>query len=303
MSTDLPNGLAPRIEYPIWHENIPAEMRAHNSWCNWRYDAGKKPPLRSLDGRPLSVTDPRDWSTFDDAMRAAFTNNVGLGYVFAGNGLSGVDIDGYTGNAEQQRILESLDSYTEISPSGGGLHVIVRAVLPGQGKHPHGLGLFDRQRFFCCTGQIYHHAAPIAYRQDAITALWHSLNPGHTQSPTVISYISQPERMSDDQIIVAAGKARHGATFRALWAGHWRSLNWYRSQSEADMALVEWLTYYSRNFVQSKRLFIRSGMYRPISHHGVKYIDDMVRKGLQKHPTTYHSGGMSSGWQSDATCR
>jgi primase-polymerase (primpol)-like protein len=54
-----------------------------------------------------------------------------------GDDYCGVDLDGCldpdTGDMEgwAREIIEELDSYTEVSPSGTGVHVLIRAALPG----------------------------------------------------------------------------------------------------------------------------------------------------------------------------
>ena len=64
-----------------------------------------------------------------------------------------------------QRVIDRLNTYTEISPSGTGLHNIVALTrpLPEDGAHKHGgkdqnweIGIYDRTspRYFCATGVI-----------------------------------------------------------------------------------------------------------------------------------------------------
>ena len=61
----------------------------------------------------------------------------GIGFVFtSGDDLCGVDLDRCLnpeiGEMESlaQEIIEALDSYTEVSPSGTGVHVLLRGELP-----------------------------------------------------------------------------------------------------------------------------------------------------------------------------
>jgi putative DNA primase/helicase len=65
----------------------------------------------------------------------------GIGYVFsAEDPYTGIDLDKCrdpeTGTIEEwaQEIIISLRSYTEISPSGRGVHIIVRGKLPPEGR-------------------------------------------------------------------------------------------------------------------------------------------------------------------------
>jgi len=84
------------------------------------------------------VDNPSTWSSFETALAA--TRNgfgfVGVGYISSGDdGLCGIDFDDCfdLGGALKPgiaAIVKRLNSYTENSPSGRGLHVIVKGTLP-----------------------------------------------------------------------------------------------------------------------------------------------------------------------------
>ncbi len=102
---------------------------------------------------------------FADALAAwAAGRYDGIGFVFsADDPYTGVDLDHVrdadTGVVQPWAldIVRRLDSYTEISPSGGGLHVIVRAQVPrGRKKFPQlGAEMYDRARYFTMTGNVF----------------------------------------------------------------------------------------------------------------------------------------------------
>jgi primase-polymerase (primpol)-like protein len=84
----------------------------------------------------------------------------GIGFVFTPeDDLCGVDLDGCldpeTGEIEgwAQEIIEELDSYTEISPSGTGVHVLVRGTLPAGRNRKGRFEAYDRGRYFTVTGR------------------------------------------------------------------------------------------------------------------------------------------------------
>lgn len=74
----------------------------------------------------MSVTNPAHWSTYQAAKVSRYGD--GLGFVLNGDGIVCIDldhciVDGQV-NAEAQALLDSLpETYSEISPSGNGLHV------------------------------------------------------------------------------------------------------------------------------------------------------------------------------------
>ena len=57
------------------------------------------------------------------------------------------------------------NSYTEFSPSGKGLHIIVKAKLPGKGRKKGNYEAYSAKRFFTFTGSCSMVTAEIAYRQ------------------------------------------------------------------------------------------------------------------------------------------
>ncbi|MEW2245681.1 bifunctional DNA primase/polymerase, partial [Streptomyces sp. NPDC026666] len=91
-----------------------------------------KVPL-TVDGMLASSTDPRTWSTHKDA--AASTAGVGLGFVLNGDGIVCLDLDHALcadGNPKPwaaEILRQAGSTYTEVSPSGEGLHVFGYATV------------------------------------------------------------------------------------------------------------------------------------------------------------------------------
>lgn len=112
---------------------LPAELVGLDRWVRWkpirRNSRWTKMPLRP-DGRSASSTDRRTWSSHSGAKAASPDGR--LGFVL-GAGVGCIDLDhcligdGRTGNAAPtvwaQAVLDSVDTYVEVSPSGDGLHV------------------------------------------------------------------------------------------------------------------------------------------------------------------------------------
>jgi hypothetical protein len=151
-------------------DNIPGEMRRLPQWICWQLKdvtdgkGGKKQtkvPFRT-DGKPASTTNPKDWVTFDAAVRALRMSNKfsGIGFVFTRDaGLVGIDLDKCrdleTGETEAwaKAILSELNSYTELSQSGQGWHTIVKGSLPEGGNRKGRVEMYDHDRYFVMTGK------------------------------------------------------------------------------------------------------------------------------------------------------
>jgi hypothetical protein len=153
--------------------NIPAELRALRNWVMWRYvqKPGKKKPDKvpfQPNGNHAKTNDSSTWNTFD-ICRAAYNGGRfdGVGFVFDGevgdDGLCyvGADFDDCIedGNLSEpaRGRIERLQTYTEISVSGTGVHSIIRA-QPGataiykSTNKGHSIEIYSKERYFTFTG-------------------------------------------------------------------------------------------------------------------------------------------------------
>jgi putative DNA primase/helicase len=144
-------------------DNIPAELKARPQWVVWRLEvrAGEptKVPYTPGTGRRASATDLMTWGTFEEALEV-LERYDGVGFVFcSGDPYVGVDLDGCvdpeTGEIKPwaMRIVKELESYTELSPSGTGVHVIARGKISHNVKRSP-VEMYSQKRFFTITGHV-----------------------------------------------------------------------------------------------------------------------------------------------------
>src|SRR5918994_1425800 len=196
------------------------DMRDLRQWLCWRKEErdGKptKVPYSPTTGQRASSTDSDTWSGYQEAVRACKEHGYGgIGFGFpVEDEPCGVDLDGClnseTGEMESwaQEIVEGLDSYTEISPSGTGVHILLRATLP-EGRNRKGrFEAYDRGRYFTVSGKhLAGTPQTIEERQeklqDVVRRVFEqpSAN-GHTEPVAVPEQLENG--LSDDEII---GKA------------------------------------------------------------------------------------------------
>ena len=140
-----------------------AELAGLNRWVVWKVEHrnGKltKPPYCIGGRRRASSTDSSTWDSFDLCWTSAFVDRAAHGIGFClGDGFVGVDLDDCVADGIVApwalEIVRKLNSYTEISPSGEGLHVIVRAQMNGKGRKVGGAEIYPGGRYFTMTG---HH--------------------------------------------------------------------------------------------------------------------------------------------------
>lgn len=153
------------VRPPLW-ENIPSELQAYPQWVLWRWvERGGKPtkPPFQCDGRNAKADDPSTWAPFDYVQTAFETSGAfdGIGFVLtATDPFTAFDFDhclDESANITDPRVaryVAYLDSYTEISPFGRGLRVLVRAKLPAGARRAGNHECYDQGRYVTLTGRI-----------------------------------------------------------------------------------------------------------------------------------------------------
>jgi hypothetical protein len=246
---------------------IPAELRALDQWVVWRAVVREgrttKIPYRADGAGRASSTDPTTWGTFDAAVTGAEALNAdGIGFVFtADDPYAGVDLDQGLSEVDRMAIVLALDSYAEISPSGNGVHVILRASLNDHGRNRKGpFEVYERGRYFTVTGDhLRGTPATVEERQaqleDVLARFLPTPEPKFSNAEK-----SAPIDLDDRALLDKAMDASNGARFQRLWNG---DTGGYGSQSEADQALVSMLAFWAGDDPDRiDRLFRQSGLYR-----------------------------------------
>src|SRR5829696_8187606 len=251
-------------------------MRDLRQWLCWRFEErdGKptKVPYDPSTGEKAESTNPKTWTSYEKSVSVCEDHGYeGIGFVFTPeDDLCGVDLDKCldpeTGKLDgwAREVIEELDSYTEISPSGKGVHVLVRATLP-EGRNRKGrFEAYDRGRYFTVTGK--HRAGTpqtIESRQEGLQSVVRrvfgeeSAN-GHTKP--VAATESVDNGLSDSDVIQKALAASNGARFLRLWNG---DTEVYGSHSEADLARCGMLAFWTGgDAARIETLFRHSGLYR-----------------------------------------
>lgn len=292
---------------------IPAELRNLPQWVAWKMETrdGKetKVPYSPVTEGKASSTDPATWGTFAAALAYAKRAGMnGIGFVFKeGGGYVGIDLDHVrdpeTGEIEPWAldIVTLLGSYTEVSQSGTGLHIICKGALPPGKRRKGAIEVYEQGRYFVMTG---HHleGTPLGVQErqkeiDSVHADYLADDP-----PSVTSQekrVQCPTLMLDDeQILTLARNARNGAKLERLWAG---DLSDYGGDhSRADAALCAFLAFYTRDPAQLDRLFRSSGLMRAKwdeTHYsdGSTYGAGTIKSALEKVTTQYNPAHNGNG--------
>ena len=158
--------------------NIPAEMKALDNWLVWRLEErdGKpsKPPYSVYGGYGKS-NDPATWCSFEEAVAAQAEGNYsGIGFVFTNTPFIGIDIDHSLSQGiptpEAAAAIKTLSSYTELSQSGNGFHIVVKGKLPDGRPRKGDFEMYGEgsPRYFAMTGNLWGEYSEIRADQAAI---------------------------------------------------------------------------------------------------------------------------------------
>ncbi|MCQ4895537.1 phage/plasmid primase, P4 family [Anaerotruncus sp. DFI.9.16] len=281
------------------YDRVPEGLRSLRQWVCHRFP-DKAPLCPFPDERGdltfASCNKPETWGSFEAAVKAVSLGWAkGIGIEFA-NGIAGIDIDHCVDGGElselAREIVETFRSYTEISPSGTGVHILFRGKLPGTGRKLPMLGLevYDSGRYFTVTGNAYldpdGDAYPLRDCTEELDAFYKryfddtppeqtklqtkSVSPADTQKRAASAQREAVRDLSDEEILEIAYKSRNGEAFRRLYDGTYSAAEVPQrkdgtpDQSSIDMRLANHLAFwYGADPDRVDRMFRRSALFRP----------------------------------------
>lgn len=255
-------------------ENIPESLKALDQWVCWG-KPGKPPkiPYNPVTGYPAKAGQPETWTSFSKAVEAVKAGKYkGVGFELNNNGIVGIDLDNVvdpkTGYIvpEAKNIVTDLDSYTETSQSGKGLHVLVKADLELTenrsklqdcnilGEKWPGIEIYNKERYLIITGDRYGENKGIEER-NAITkaTVDYYFRPQDTTEYTGIQRNTTVGAMDTaDQLKIGLEK---DSKLKALWNGDRPNGN----ESADDQGLMNKLAYWcSCNPAAMREAFLNS---------------------------------------------
>lgn len=235
----------------------------------------KKLPKDARTGKGAKANDPETWSPYPVALEGKKRFGLdGVGFEFA-SGYLGIDLDNVIDESGAltpvaSEIVELMDSYTEYSPGGKGLHILCRTSLGKMGRRNDRIGLemYNHGRFFTVTGRPYGEPKSIQERTEQAEEVCRR-------------YLSKPERedvkpvqkgqippvesafenLTDSDLWQRMFDSPKGSTIRALYDGD--TSGYSDDHSRADQALVNHLAYWTNCDVERMdRMFRQTGLHR-----------------------------------------
>ena len=291
---------------PIY-ENIPDDLKQNRQWVCWKSlprKEGEKPtkPPFMPSGKLARTDDPDTWSHFLTA-KAAASQFDGVGYVLTREGEAvAFDFDecrcpafdgvhaGLSGGLDMvlpeiADHVRSLNTYTEVSPSGKGIRVFAKGRLPVDGKRKGRIEAYQSGRYVTVTGHILDGLPrTIEPRQMEVDTFYKQVFGAPEEPPRQENKIRTESSAPGDwrTIIEKAFTSKSGPEIRRLWDGDFSA---YPSQSEGDMALCSHLAFWlGRDAAAMDAAFRESGLFRKKwdeKHGSSTYGEATIKKAIE----------------------
>lgn len=291
---------------------IPIELKRLPQWIVWKEELrdGKltKVPYQ-VNGEQAQSTNRRTWSTFQTAVKFYLEHGYnGIGFVFSKQDTYiGIDIDDCVvdevPNKFASEIIDLLDSYTEFSPSGEGIHIIVKGNLPdyvaGTGrKNPElGLEVYQHGRYFTFTGNR-ENDNEVFERTDELEELFEKYFGGAPDEAETHSGSAEENTMSNAELWERMFRSANGDSIKSYYDGH--LLN--NDHSATDMALCNFLAFWTgKSADKMDSMFRETALMRDKwdrVHHssGETYGERTIAMAIAGTPTTIMDGLPQDGY-------
>ncbi len=237
-------------------------------WVSWKLvnkDGGPTKIPVSLKGSLASSTDSSTWSSYDEITKKH--KNVGIVFT-PDQTLLGIDIDKCLVDNkivhEQKEIIADLilesDTYTEISPSGTGLHIFLEISdggieLSSHKKAP--FEIYSSGRYFTVTLNTYGESKPVRkVTQEEANRLLSII--GYPWSKVEVSLSSpSPVSLDDSEVLRRMFTSKNGKQIESTYNGN--TLKFNSDESLADASLLSHLAFWTgKNPDQMERLWLES---------------------------------------------
>ena len=175
---NIPDTLKHLPQWVVWRaEWVPGKDGKPGRWTKVPYQA---PVLPREDSKPVAMTEPpkpllyakstnpATWTKFGEALESSQIDSRvdGVGFVFTLEaGIIGVDLDkcvAEDGTIDEWALeaVRRFNSFTELSPSGTGLHIYTRGHIPITGAKRGRVEIYRQSRFFTVTGHLLDEVRP-----------------------------------------------------------------------------------------------------------------------------------------------
>lgn len=302
-------------------DNIPSTLLALKNFTLWGSPLQNEGvPINAKTGYPAKFKDESERVHFSEALELLEKHKCkGVGFVFTQDApYIGIDLDNVLENGQIKKaiepeilsVLNALDSYTEISPSGNGLHVILekKGVVIAKNRRFElngvavGFEVYSQNKVFRMTGNVFQKRKFLFEAGLGFDWFYSKyFKEKETKKPLAPAIVepsfSCDSELTISQIIEKLEKSHpQGAEeLRALYFGGWEDLGkWGEDHSKADLALCAILAFwYNRDATKIDALFRESALFRekwdkPRGGSGGTYGNNTVYKAVSTCNAVYN---------------
>lgn len=287
-------------------EKLPSYLKQNGLFCLWKYEKDENGRDTKVPYNPKTKRHgaPDNKKTFTDLKTAAAKadgfDGLGIG-VF--DSIAGIDIDHCVKDGKlsdmAQEIVQTMATYTEISPSGTGLRILFLAPEYS----------YDREKYYINNRQNGLEIYLPGMTRKFLTVTGNSILTMDLQDradklqPILDKYMKRPQQtakakpatpatpltLSDNELIAKITESKQGAKFTSLWNG---DITGYSSPSEADQALCNILAFWTGNdAARIDSLFRQSGLFRnkwDSRRSGKTYGEKTIEKAINNTTEVYN---------------
>jgi len=302
---------------------IPQELKSRRQFLLWGMNVQRpKQPYNPKTLSPDNWQDPANWGSYEEALHYAKQDKRrGIGFAFDGTGIIGVDLDNVFIDGqlipEAQDIVNRLDSFTEQSMSGNGLHVYVYAPgvtlgvtkasfpfpnYPKEAKRH--VEFYESAGYFAMTGKPYGEIRPMPDRGEQLIAIFARYGnkqeaPPQKENTATPTVSPAPVIGEDDGHYLKIGLQKD-KNFIALYNGHRPT----GDESADDQSLMNKLAYWlncneglmRETFLNSPYCVSKSEAHLKKVRDRPDYLPRTIKTATSSTPTTARDKNMA--WQS-----
>lgn len=243
------------------YKNVPEELKSRKQWVCYRAKPRgnkiTKEPVNPISGYPNDANNEENWLLFEEALHYVGNEKItGIGFVFTNeDDYVGIDIDACVDeNGRFNQIANEVlklfvgKAYAEYSPSGKGIHLIVKGQKSSQRSKnkKFGLEVYSDKRYFTVTGNTIEGYNEINWCSNEVNVICNKFleKEENQQQMTLLVEEKTYYEPTTEEILEVMFEKKNGDRLKSLYEGDWKS--YYPSQSEADVAFCNALAFYTQ---------------------------------------------------------
>lgn len=263
---------------------VPETMKQMNKWLVQR----NKVPYSAKTGRMASVTDSAQWGSYEEALfRNEYGDFDGLGFVFSNDDdLVFIDLDHCLEDGEPNAFAEEIlalfpETYTEISRSEDGLHIVCRGSIPRTIKRKE-IEIYAAGRYMAFTGNATSPTEP-RNAQAALNTLVSRFGAVKPSEAPKMAYSFSTNTVDPEAALAVMMNSKEADRLERLFNGDCPE-EYNGDQSVADFAFIGKLNYYCNGdeaaivalwFASERSKRLKKGQAKG---QRMDYIEAMIRK-------------------------